>query len=150
MSNTPSVETFASPNIAIGRSAANSIIASRKALGLCWIVYGLARILLAVWLFAFQTTATLMFGALLTRVPNPFTLMDNFHLFYAAIILYSVVCGALATIAGLALLAGWSSAYTLALCAAFLSLPELPLGLILGVYTIARLLPSDHERARAS
>jgi hypothetical protein len=44
---------------------------------------------------------------------------------------------------GLALLAGLSAARALALWAGFLSLPELPLGLMLGVYTVVRLLPTE-------
>jgi len=63
------------------------------------------------------------------------------------IILYSIVCGVLGAIAGFALLTGWTSVRLLALCAAFLALPELPLGLMLGVYTIVTLLPHDRERA---
>src|SRR5271167_2170474 len=112
---------------------------STRTLGLMWIVYGLARILLAVWLLAFQVTAKLMFGSLLSRVPNPYSLMDTFHFVYAAITLLSIVCGVLGVLAGFALLTGWSSSRTLALAAAFLSLPEMPLGLMLGVYTIAKL-----------
>ena len=148
MSNTSSVQSYAAQDLsARRRSALKTTVASRKVLGVCWIVYGLARLLLAIWLFAFQTTATVMFGSLLTRVPNPFTLMDTFHLFYAVIILYSIVCGVLGAIAGLALLTGWSSARVLALCAGFLALPEMPLGLILGVYTIVKLLPDEGDRA---
>jgi hypothetical protein len=120
-----------------------SVIASgpQRGLGLSWIVYGLARILLAVWLLSFEVTATLMFGATLSRVPNPFSLMNAFHLFYVGLILLSVVCGLLGIVAGFALLSNWSSGRMVALLAGFLSLPEAPLGLILGVYTIAKLLP---------
>jgi hypothetical protein len=121
-----------------------------RTLGFFWIVYGLARILLAVWLFAFEVTAKLMFGSLLSRVPNPYSLMDTFHLFYAAIILVSIVCGILGVLAGIALIINGSSARILALAAAFLSLPELPLGLMLGVYTIAKLLPREEFRAVAA
>jgi len=77
---------------------------------------------------------------LLSRVANPFTLMDSFHVFYAAVILYSIVCGVLGVLAGFALMTGWSSARVLALWAGFLALPELPLGLMLGVYTVVTLL----------
>jgi hypothetical protein len=120
---------------------AESPSSSRSTLGIFWIIYGLARILLAVWLLAFQVTAKLMFGSLLSRVPNPYSLMDTFHFVYAAIILLSIICGVLGVLAGVALLGNWSSARTLALAAGFLSLPEMPLGLMLGVYTIAKLLP---------
>ena len=147
MSN--AVESFAAQSLGPQCSVAKTTVGRRQALGLCWIIYGLARILLAVWLFLFQTTATVMFGALLTRVPNPFTLMDTFHLFYAVIVLYSIVCGVLGAIAGLALWTGWSSARAVALSAGFLALPEMPLGLMLGVYTIVRLLPFERQRAPA-
>jgi len=123
---------------------------SARTLGILWIIYGVARILLAVWLLAFQVTAKLMFGSLLSRVPNPYSLMDTFHLVYAAIILLSIVCGVLGVLAGFALLGNWSSAPVLALAAAFLSLSELPLGLMLGVYTIAKLLPRESLRAFAA
>ena len=121
-----------------------------KFLGIAWIVYGLARILLAFWLLAFEVTAKLMFGALLSRVPNPFAMMDHFHIVYAGIVLVSFVCGAAmsgysaALMAGLALLASWSAGRTVALWAAFLSLPEMPLGLMLGAYTIVKLLPRSN------
>ena len=118
-------------------------IGSHQILGVCWCIYGLARILLAVWLIAFESTATVMFGSLLSRVVNPFTLMDTFHFFYAVVIVYSIIGGVLAALAGLALLAGLSAARALALWAGFLSLPELPLGLMLGVYTVVRLLPTE-------
>jgi hypothetical protein len=110
-------------------------------LGLAWIVYGIARILLALWLMAFEVTAKVMFGALLSRVANPYAMMDHFHIVYFAIVVISFVCGVLGILAGLALLIASSTGRTLALWAAFLSLPEIPLGLMLGVYTIVRLLP---------
>ena len=142
MSNTSNVESLRAQSF-----ASKAAVGSRTVLAFCWIIYGIARVLLAVWLLSFQTTATVMFGSLLSRVPNPFALMDDFHLFYVAIVLYSIVCSVLGVLAGLALLTGWSSARVLALWAAFVALPELPLGLILGVYTIVRLLPSERDRA---
>lgn len=128
----------------------DSLSEMRRTLGILWIIYGLARILLAVWLMAFEVTAKLMFGSLLSRVPNPYSLMDTFHVVYVVIILLSVVCGVLGALAGFALLGGWASGRTLALAAGFLSLPEMPLGLMLGVYTIAKLLPPYGLRTAAA
>jgi hypothetical protein len=122
----------------------------RRILGACWIVYGIARVLLAFWLLAFHITAKLMFGALMTRVPNPYTLMDSFEVFYTAIVIFSVICGLLGVLAGLALLATWSAGRPVALAAAFLPLSELPLGLMLGVYTIVVLLPRYDARISPS
>lgn len=143
MSNTSSVESVGAQSLRTEHLAVRATTGSHQILGLCWLIYGFARILLAVWLIAFESTATVMFGSLLSRVANPFTLMDTFHFFYAVVIVYSIICGVLAALAGLALLTGWSSARALALWAGFLSLPELPLGLMLGVYTVVRLLPTE-------
>jgi hypothetical protein len=119
----------------------------RRILGVCWVVYGIARVLLVFWLLAFHITAKLMFGALMTRVPDPYTLMDSFNVFYVVIVIFSAICGILGILAGLALLGSWSSGRTIALAAAFLSLPEWPLGVMLGVYTIVVLLPRYEVRA---
>jgi uncharacterized membrane protein len=91
---------------------------------------------MAVFLVSFGGTATLMFGALLNRVADPFTLMGIFHSLYVVAIVLSAVCGLLGLVAGLALLGGQRSARTVCLIAGFLSLPNLPLGTTLGIYTL--------------
>jgi hypothetical protein len=120
--------------------------AHSRILGICWIIYGAIRLGMVLWLMAFSATATVMFGALLTRVPNPFTLMADFHLIYLAITMLSAVVGVLGILAGLALLASQGFARPLALIAAFLSLSEIPLGLTLGTYTLVVLLPANPTR----
>jgi hypothetical protein len=82
-----------------------------------------------------------MFGALLTRVAEPFTLMSIFHILYMGAIVVTALSGLIGLLAGLALLAGRSSARTLSLTAAFLSLSNLPLGTTLGIYTLVVFLP---------
>ena len=96
---------------------------------------------MAACLVIYASTATLMFGALLNRVADPFTLMGLFHFLYAATIILSVVCGLLAIFAGLALLGGRSVGRTLALVSSVLSLCDIPLGITLGTYTLVELLP---------
>jgi hypothetical protein len=121
--------------------AAQNLSSRLRLLGGCWVVYGILRLIMAVCLFLFSGTATVMFGALLVRVPNPFTLMDVFHFMYAACVVLSVLCGILGLLAGFALLAGQRSGRTLALVAGFLSLSNIPLGTTLGIYTLIVLLP---------
>jgi hypothetical protein len=77
-----------------------------------------------------------MFGALLSRVADPFTLMSIFHFLYIVAILVAVLSGLIGIIAGFALLAGRSSARSLSLGAGFLSLCDIPLGTTLGIYTL--------------
>jgi hypothetical protein len=120
-----------------------------RVLGVCWVIYGVLRLCAAVWLASFSNTATVMFGALLARVPDPFTMMSTFHLFYVLVVAFSLVCGVLGLLAGLALLAGRESGRTLALVAGFLSLSEIPLGTTLGIYSLIILLPMRAGHASA-
>ena len=120
---------------------AQSLSGHIRTLGRCWIVYGVIRMIMAVCLVIYGRTATLMFGALLNRVPDPFTLLGVFHFLYTVMIALSAVCGILGLMAGLALLAGQRSGRTLALIAGFLSLSNIPLGTTLGIYTLVVLLP---------
>jgi hypothetical protein len=112
-----------------------------RVLGICWVIYGVIRLFAAVWLVSFSNTATLMFGALLGRVPDPFTMIAFFHFLYTVVVALSVVCGALGILAGWAVLAGQRSGRTLTLIAGFLSLSEIPLGITLGTYSLIVLLP---------
>ena len=52
-----------------GDSTIQKIDRHIRILGICWIIYGVARLIFAVWLVSFSNTATVMFGALLARVP---------------------------------------------------------------------------------
>ena len=126
-------------------TSSNSVLRNSNAhfgtLGILWTVYGVIRLILAACLMIYANTATLMFGALLNRVADPFTLMGVFQFLYAATIVLSVVCGLTAIFAGLALLGGRSVGRMLALFASVLSLCDIPLGITLGTYTLVELLP---------
>ena len=126
-------------------SSDNPIVQSpsghHRTLGSLWTAYGVIRLIMVLCLLIYGRTATLMFGALLSRVPDPFALMGFFHFLYIVMILLSAVCGLLGLVAGLALLGGQQSGRKLALIAAVLSLSGIPLGLTLGIYTLVELLP---------
>lgn len=107
-----------------------------RPLGICWVLYGIFLIASAVWLIFFEPTATLMFGALLNRVPDPFAMMDAFHFFYSAAVIFYVACGALGIAAGGMLATGRRPGRLLAIVAAFCSLCNVPLGTTLGIYTL--------------
>ena len=128
--------------------AAQSLSGHLRTLGGCWIVYGVVRLVLAALLVVYSGTATVMFGALLTRAPDPFMLMGLFHFTYTVMIALSVVCGILGLMAGLALLGRQQSARRLALIAGFLALSNLPLGTTLGIYTLVVLLPPVGTQSR--
>jgi hypothetical protein len=113
----------------------------RRILGFCWLVYGVLRVVVGFCLVLFSGTATVMFGALLSRVANPFALMSDFHIIYAGLVVLSIVCGIFGILAGVALLAKQRAARTLALIAGFLSVSEVPFGTTLGIYTLVLFLP---------
>ena len=114
--------------------------ADSSTLGALWIVYAILRLVAVILLVLYTGTATVMFGALLTRVPDPYTLMTIFHILYVAAIIVTALSGLFGLFAGVALLAG-KSARTLSLVAAFLSLCDLPFGTTLGIYTLIVFLP---------
>jgi hypothetical protein len=116
-----------------------------RILGICWIAYGVIRLIIAVALVFVSGIATVMFGTLLNRVPNPFTLMTAFHFIYAANVVLSVLCGLIGILGGLALRAARQSGRTLTLVAGFLALTNPPVGTTLGIYTLVVLLPSKAD-----
>jgi len=126
-----------------------------KTLGICWIVYGIFRLAMGVAAVLLAPTATVMFGALLTRVADPFTWMDLFHALYACCAALAFICGLLGILGGFALLRGPASGRGLLLAASFLSLSDLPVGIAISVYTLVVLLrgpvaPVNQERSQAA
>ncbi|MGB2662608.1 MAG: hypothetical protein WAK48_01305 [Candidatus Acidiferrum sp.] len=71
--------------------AARHAGADWSALGTLWILYGALRLAAAVALVVCSGVATVMFGALLSRVGNPFFWMHLFHLVYAVVIIVSIM-----------------------------------------------------------
>jgi hypothetical protein len=115
-------------------------------LGILWALYGISRLIIALVLVVFSATATLMFGALLSRVPNPFALMSDFHLLYVCIIFWNIFSGIVALVAAADLLGRRASARKVAILAAFIALPVPFFGIILGVYTLFVLFPREVRR----
>lgn len=113
---------------------------SRSPLGVLWILYGILRLVSALLLVMESAVATLMFGALLSRVGNPFFWMSVFHFVYTMWILLSIVAGVFSLLAGSALLTRRPSARRLALLASFFSVSEIPFGITLGTYTLTLFL----------
>ncbi|MGH9746540.1 MAG: hypothetical protein ACRD59_10590 [Candidatus Acidiferrales bacterium] len=116
-------------------------------LGILWAIYGVVRLVAVVLLVFFNGTATVMFGALLSRVPNPFALMADFHLIYILAVAWNLLLGIVALAAAGDLLSGRPSGRKVAILAGFLALPEMPFGVMLGVYTLILLLPPERRTA---
>jgi len=115
---------------------------SLRPLGVCWVVYGVLRLAVAIGLVLYFGTSTVMFGALLSRVANPFSLMDLFHILYVLAIGWCVIGGLLAILAGIALTGdNRTTRGPIVPAAALLALPDSPLGVMLGTYTLIIFLP---------
>jgi hypothetical protein len=109
---------------------------NQRSLATLWLFYGVLRIAMAAFLLVFSATARLMAGALLTRVPNPLTMMSFFEFLYWIVIAWCIACAILSFGAAAALWSSTRSAPPMAVIASLVSLPEVPFGLMLGVYTL--------------
>jgi hypothetical protein len=127
--------------MSLDESAAGNLYGNWRSLGTIWLVYVIYRVIVGICLVLFSGTATVMFGALLSRVPDPFALMGDFHIIYVCIVVLTLLSGLFGLLAGMALLANRRSAHALALVASFLSVSEIPFGTTLGIYTLIILLP---------
>jgi lysylphosphatidylglycerol synthetase-like protein (DUF2156 family) len=112
-----------------------------RTLGYFWLAYGIVRLIGAAALIVYSNTATLMFGALLSRVPNAFTLMSVFHFFYFCAVGLALLAGVVSILAGWNLSSAAASGRMLAILAALLSVSDIPFGTTLGAYTLAVLSP---------
>src|ERR1700681_5051812 len=109
-------------------------------LGPLWVVYGVIRFVVVAGMGVDSGTATVMFGALLNRVPDPMTLMNLFHIFYTVGIVVAGLSGLFAILAGLSMVAGESAARGLGFVAGLVSGLGVALGTTLGTYTMIRVL----------
>jgi hypothetical protein len=110
-------------------------------LGLLWAIHGVFMIALALWIVFISGTLTVMWGAIITRVPNPFAWMSAFHFYLAAAVAIALMSAVFSLLASFALMGGGGSARTLGLTAAAFGLIGTPLGIALGAFTVAILLP---------
>jgi len=105
---------------------------------------------MAVAAMLFAPTATVMFGALLGRVPDPYSLMAVFHAVYVCWAALCVVCGILGLLVGFSLVGGGGRGRDLLVLASLLSLSDLPVGVALGVYSLIVFAPSLPDAAASS
>jgi hypothetical protein len=120
-----------------------------RSLGILWVVYGVLRLATTLGMFLWSGTLTLMWGALLSRVPHPFALMDYFHAFLILAIILGTATGIIAILAGLSLMSSGGSARKLGIVAAIFGLIGGPLGIALGAYTLVVLVPGGDRSAAA-
>ena len=110
-------------------------------LGVLWAVYAILRFAGVAFIVVYEGMLTVMWGAIITRVANPFALMSLFHFFLVFAIVLNIVAGIVSLFAAIALLGRAGSARKLALVASFFGLTNGPLGIALGAYTLVICFP---------
>lgn len=120
-----------------------------RTIGVLWGLYGLLMIAAVACMMVYRGSLTLMWGAIISRVPNPFEWMNVFHLFLGATEVMALISAALSLLAAVALMANASSSRKLGLAAAAFGMLGTPPGVALGVFTVAILFPLDSARRMA-
>src|SRR5579862_7833237 len=106
-----------------------------RTLGVLWGLYGILMVAAAAWIMVYNRTLTLMWGAIISRVANPFAWMDLFHMLLVATVIMALISAALSFFAAFALMGGTRSARTAGLLAAAFGLLGAPPGVALGAFT---------------
>jgi hypothetical protein len=120
-----------------------------RLLGAFWLAYGFLRVIAVCAILVYSGTLALMWGALLDRVPQPLAWMTLFHVTLVLIVAWCIISAFFSFVAGIALMRGAAPARMDILIAALLALPDLPLGIILGVYTMIALVPRAPVQERS-
>ncbi len=118
-------------------------------LGVLWLIYGVICLAKSAWIVVYTATLTLMWGAIITRVADPFFWMNAFHIWLIGAVILLVLAGIFSFVAGASLMRGGSGrAFTLV--ASILAILTGPLGIALGAYTMAVTVPRDIADTRAN
>lgn len=116
-------------------------------MGILWLIFGVARVIMAVLLVSESGKLALMWGALLNRVPDPQGWMQAFATGLAVLAVVVIVSAVVSLAAGLTLLSRARVGRVLGIVAAFLAFVDGPPGTALAVYTLIILLPSGARAA---
>jgi hypothetical protein len=112
-----------------------------RTIGILWGIYGLLMIAAAAWIMVYNRTLTVMWGAIISRVADPFAWMNLFHLLLVLTVVMALASAAFSLLAAFTLMGGARSSRTLGLIAAAFGMLGTPPGVALGVFTVAMLFP---------
>jgi hypothetical protein len=114
---------------------------SFKTLGILWILFGILCALTAAWLVIDAPVLRLMWGALLTRVPDPFGWMSLFNILLLSAIALAMATTAFSVVGAIALMQRGGPTQVWPIVASILAVMCGPIGIALGVCTLVLLLP---------
>ena len=116
-----------------------------RTIGILWGIYGLLMIAAAAWIIVYNRTLTVMWGAIISRVADPFAWMNLFHLLLVLTVVMALASAAFSLLAAFTLMGGARSSRTLGLIAAAFGMLGTPPGVALGVFTVAMLFPMQRQ-----
>jgi len=113
-------------------------IGSRQStLGILWAIYGILCIVRAAWIVVYSATLTLMWGAIINRVADPFFWMNMFHIWLIGAVVVLILAAIFSFLAAVSLMQTRGAGRLVTLVACVLGIVTGPLGIALGVYTMA-------------
>jgi hypothetical protein len=115
-----------------------------------WALYGLLCVLTAAWAVVYSTTLTLMWGAIINRVADPFFWMNMFHIWLAAFVVILLLAAIFSFVLAVALMRGRAVGNPVAVVASVFAMVTNPLGIALGGYTLVVTVPRPAAEARAN
>ena len=118
-------------------------------LGLLWAIYGVICIVKAAWIVVYSGTLTLMWGAIINRVADPFFWMNMFHIWLVGAVVVLILTAIFSFLAAASLMTTRGFGRALAIVACILGILTGPLGIALGTYTMIMAVgrPVDQTRA---
>ena len=108
----------------------------RNGLSALWMVYGVICIAKAAWIVVYSATLTLMWGAIINHVANPFFWMSAFHIWLTGAFIVLAFTALFSFLAAVALRGARAKGRAWTLVASVLAILTGPLGIALGAYTM--------------
>src|ERR1700691_905250 len=106
-------------------------------LAVLWTLYGVLMIAAAAWMIVYNQTLTLMWGAIISHVANPFAWMSVFHVLLGATVGMALISAFSSLVAAAAMRQGAPTLRRRGLIAAAFGVLGPPPGILLGVFTVA-------------
>lgn len=113
----------------------------QSALGILWAIYGVICIVKAAWIVVYSSTLTLMWGAIINRVADPFFWMNMFHIWLIGAVVVLILAAIFSFLVAVSLMQSRGTARALTLVASILAIITGPLGIALGTYTMIVTVP---------
>jgi ABC-type Fe3+ transport system permease subunit len=115
---------------------------SYRTLGILWLVYGAICIFEAAWLVVERNVLRIVWGTLITRVPDSLSWMSYYDMIWFVAVALAIMTAIFSFFGAFALMRRVISGRPFAQIASILAIIHGPLGVALGVYTLVCIVPN--------